>query len=167
MKLDYFSKSRIPCYFEPARRKSWINFKLVTLVFRLLHNAGPQYLSSLLYVLPSRHLRLASPNLLSQPRINITLSSRGFWHASPSLWNNLPHHLRSIDSYNVFKSNVRTELFFGSSISGTEQFHRRASDSTQSRWLLRLIICYERWHTEVWEDEVTTTWQNGRNLLCA
>jgi len=98
-----------------------INFKLATLVHRSLHNAGPQYLSSLLHpYTPSRQLRSASLNLLSQPRINIALASRGFRHAvhGPSLWNSLPHNLRSTNSHTVFKSNLKTHLFSGASISG-------------------------------------------------
>jgi len=71
-----------------------INFNLATLVHRSLHNAGPQYLSSLLHpYTPFRQLRSESLNLLSQPRINIALASRGFRHAGPSLWNSLPHHV--------------------------------------------------------------------------
>jgi len=89
-----------------------IDFKLATLVHRSLHNAGPQYLSSLLHpYTPSRQLRSDSLNLLSQPRINITLASRGFRHAGPSLWKSFPNHLRSTDSYTVFKSNLKTHHF--------------------------------------------------------
>jgi len=63
-----------------------INFKLATLVHRSLHNASPQYMSSLLHPhTPSRQLRSASLNLLSQPHINITLASRDFRHNGPSL----------------------------------------------------------------------------------
>jgi len=56
-----------------------INFKLATLVHCSLYDAAPQYMSSLLppYT-TSRQLRSASLNLLSQPRINITLGSRDF-----------------------------------------------------------------------------------------
>jgi len=72
-----------------------INFKLATLIHRSLHNAGPQYLSSLLnHYTPSRQFRSASLNLLSKPRIDIALASRGFRRAGPSLWNSFPHHLR-------------------------------------------------------------------------
>jgi len=96
-----------------------INLKLATLVHRSLHDAGPQYSSSLLHPLytPSRQLRSASLNLQSQPRINIALASRGFRHAGPSLWNSLPHHFRSTDSYTVFKSNLKPHLFSGANIS--------------------------------------------------
>jgi len=96
-----------------------IIFKFAKLVHRSLHNAGPQYMSPLLhpYTL-SRQLRSASLNLLSQPRINITFASHGFRHTGPSLWNSFFHHLRSTDSYTVFKSSLKTHLFSGASISG-------------------------------------------------
>jgi hypothetical protein len=99
--------------------KQRIDYKLATLVYRSLHNACPQYLSALLHsYTPSRQLRSASLNLLSQPRINISLASRGFRHAGPSLWNSLPPNLRSIDSYTSFKSNLKTHLFSSAEISG-------------------------------------------------
>jgi len=80
---------------------------------------NPQYLLSLLHpYTPSRQLRSASLKLLSQPRINIALASRGFRQAGSSLWNSLSHHLRSIDSYIVLKSNLKTHIFSGASISG-------------------------------------------------
>jgi len=89
-----------------------INFKLAT------HSCPtfiPQYLSSLLHpYMLSRQLRSASFNLLSQLCINIALASHG-----PSLWNSLPHHLTSTDSYTVFKSILKTQLFSGVCISGT------------------------------------------------
>jgi len=95
------------------------NFKLATLVHRSLHNAGPQYLSYLSHpYTPSRQLRSASLNLLSQSSINIALACRGFRHAGPSLWNSLPYHLRYIDSYTIFISNLKPHLFSGLSFSG-------------------------------------------------
>jgi len=97
-----------------------INFKSDTLVSRSLHNACPQYLSSSLHpYTPSRQLRPASLNLLFPPRINIALAWRCFRHAGSSLWNSLLHHLRSIDSYTVFKSNLNTHLFSVAGISGS------------------------------------------------
>jgi len=85
-----------------------INFKLASLVHRSLHNAGPQYLSSLLHLYtPSRQLRSASLNLLSEPRINTALASRGFRHAGPSFWNSS----LILSSHTVFQSNLKTRLF--------------------------------------------------------
>jgi len=72
-----------------------LNFKLATHVHRSLYNSGPQFLLSLLHpYTPTRHLRSASLSLLSQPRVNIALASRGFRHAGlASFWNSLPRHL--------------------------------------------------------------------------
>jgi len=53
--------------------------------------------------------------------INITLASCGLRHAGPSIWNSLPRHLRSTDSYNVFKSNLKTHKFSCASISSPLQ----------------------------------------------
>jgi len=83
------------------------------------HNACPQYLSSLLHTYTrTRQLRSASLNLLTQPRAKIAFDSRGFRHTGPSIWNSLPPHLRSIDTYTAFKSNLKTHLFCSASISG-------------------------------------------------
>jgi len=91
---------------------------VTTIVHRSFHNAHPQYLSSLLHTYtPTRQLRSTSLNLLSQPRAKIALASRGFRHAGPSIWNSLPPHLRSFDTYTAFKSNLKTDLFCSASIS--------------------------------------------------
>jgi len=55
---------------------------------------------------------------LSQPHAKIALASRGFRHTGPSIWNSLPPHFRSIDTYIAFKSNLKTHLFCSASISG-------------------------------------------------
>jgi len=52
-----------------------------------------------------------SANLLSQPRVKIALASRGFRHAGPSIWNSLPPHLKYINTYTAFISNLKTHLF--------------------------------------------------------
>jgi len=80
----------------------------------------------------SRQLRSASLNHLSQPLINITLASRGFRHAGPSLWNSLPRHLRSNDSYTVFKYKLKTLVI---AISAYEDTRQGASDKRLPRRL--------------------------------
>ncbi len=89
-----------------------ISFKIGTLVYRSLHGAAPQYLNSLLSpYTPSRQLRSSSQHLLSVPRLNTALGSRGFRASGPSLWNSLPDNIRSIDSYSSFKSHLKAHLF--------------------------------------------------------
>jgi len=76
----------------PIRQR--IDYKLATIVHRSLHNACPQYLSSLLHTYtPTRPLHSSSLNLLSQPRAKTALACRGFRHAGPSICNSLPPHL--------------------------------------------------------------------------
>jgi len=79
----------------PIRQR--IDYKLATILHRSLHNACPQ---SLLHTYtPTCQLRSASLNLLSQFHAKIALASRCFRHTGPSIWNSLPPHLRSIDTY--------------------------------------------------------------------
>jgi len=109
-----------------------INFKLLSCP-PFTPQPGPQYLSYLLHpCTPSRLLRSVSLNLISQPRINITLASHGFQHAGPSLWNSLPHHLRSTDSYNVFKSNLKLTFSLVQASLAPSNFYPRATDLTCS-----------------------------------
>jgi len=96
----------------------------LSLVYRTLHNVRSQCLSSSHLTLSFLH-SITSASLcvpqsffttlypFSQPCIHIALASHGCWHAGPYRWNSLPHHLRSIDSYTAFKSNLNTHLFSG------------------------------------------------------
>jgi len=67
----------------------------------------------LYYILIRRRVSFALSPSISSPNlvINIALASHGSQHAGPSLWNSLPHHLRSTDSYTVIKSNLKTQNF--------------------------------------------------------
>lgn len=89
-----------------------ISFKLGTLVYRSLHGTCPQYISSLLHTYaPSRSLRSSSLNLLSQPRLNTSIASRGFRSCGPYMWNSLPQNVKTADSYSSFRSRLKTHLF--------------------------------------------------------
>jgi len=94
-----------------------INFKLANLVH---HSLNPSKLIIFNTSLHSISRQLRSASISSSPNVvlNIALASRGFRHAGSSLWNSLPYHLRSIESYTVFKSNKKTHLFSSASISG-------------------------------------------------
>jgi len=100
-----------------------INFKLATLVHRSLHNARPQYMSSLLNpYTSSRQLCSASLHLFSHasslllPLVVFDMLALLFGILS------LIISCRSTDSYTIFKSNLKTHLFSGASISGRYQF---------------------------------------------
>ena len=92
-----------------------IQFKFLVLVYKVVHNLAPSYLSDLLsQYIPSRSLRSSSdPSLLTIPRpLRLkSIDSRAFSVAGPSSWNNLPPSLRQAKSLPSFKSNLKTHLF--------------------------------------------------------
>ena len=92
--------------------KHRINFKISLLTFKTLQTGQPAYLNSLLSkASPSRTLRSNQGPLLVVPRVKTVTGSRAFCSCAPSLWNNLPLSLRTIDSVPRFKKHLKTHLF--------------------------------------------------------
>ena len=91
-----------------------IQFKILLLVFKSLHNHGPNYLQELLKPKKySRCTRAADDTLiLEKPSTNLkTYGERSFSYYGPLIWNNLPLHIRSLESVTSFKSELKTHLF--------------------------------------------------------
>jgi hypothetical protein len=93
-----------------------IKFKVLTLVFRGVHgNSLPQYLQEHLVVRKfSRSTRLSSQKgiLLAIPKTSRKFyADRSFSVAGPTLWNNLPEHIRLITSYEDFRKKLKCVLF--------------------------------------------------------
>ena len=95
----------------PIRQR--IQFKLLLLVYRCIHQLAPAYLIDLVvpYV-PARSLRSAEQNLLTVKRYNLErFGRRSFSVAGPSLWNALPSAIRNSMSLSAFRSSLKTHLF--------------------------------------------------------
>ena len=78
--------------------KQRIKFKLCTLTYKLLHNKGPKYLQELLQYKKSRKTLRSSMDhyLLVIPKTKLkTFAERSFEVAAPTVWNELPHQIRS------------------------------------------------------------------------
>uniref|UniRef100_A0A8C4SSR3 Reverse transcriptase domain-containing protein n=1 Tax=Erpetoichthys calabaricus TaxID=27687 RepID=A0A8C4SSR3_ERPCA len=90
-----------------------IQFKILLLIFKAIHNLAPPYLSDLLHVaIPSHTLRSSSSIHLTVPFVRLTtIRSRAFSCSAPQLWNSLPPELRNIESFSLFKSKLKTHLF--------------------------------------------------------
>jgi hypothetical protein len=90
-----------------------IKFKILVLAFRALHGQAPSYFSDLIQpYTPARALNSVDQTLLKVPRTCFrTRGDRSFQAVAPRLWNDLPPSLRSIDSVDTFKSNLKTYLF--------------------------------------------------------
>jgi len=90
-----------------------IDYKIILITYKILHNLAPPYLSELVRpYIPTRQLRSANQNLLRTQSFRCsTYGGRSFEVRSPQLWNELPHHLRSLDTLNGFKRALKTHLF--------------------------------------------------------
>ena len=92
-----------------------IEFKIISLVHKCLHNNAPPYLQRLI-----QHTRPTRKGLRSEedttrllvPRTSRkTFASRSFSVLGPQLWNDLPRNLHRIDNYTSFKKELKTHLF--------------------------------------------------------
>ncbi len=90
-----------------------IDFKILLMVFKALHNMSPSYITNLLdYYTSARTLRSADKLLLAVPRSKKkSKGDRAFMVVAPKLWNSLPLHIRQAPSLEVFKSQLKTHLF--------------------------------------------------------
>ena len=93
--------------------KQRIIFKLLMMIFKIIHNYAPKYLTELLESYnPRRTLRSGFQNQLVVPRSSTTTyGDRAFSIAAPKLWNSLPVTFKDIDSLDIFKTKVKTYLF--------------------------------------------------------
>ena len=78
---------------EPQTR---IEYKLLSLIYKVLTTSQPSYLNNLISVQPPRSTRSSSVVTLSRrPTISsLKITDRSFRYASPRLWNELPDSFR-------------------------------------------------------------------------
>uniref|UniRef100_A0A3P9J789 Reverse transcriptase domain-containing protein n=1 Tax=Oryzias latipes TaxID=8090 RepID=A0A3P9J789_ORYLA len=90
-----------------------IDFKILVLTYRALNGQTPKYLSDLLCpYASSRALRSSDQNLLKIFKTKYkTRGDRSFQGIAPRLWNALPLSLRVADTFDSFKSQLKTLLF--------------------------------------------------------
>ncbi|KAF7646260.1 hypothetical protein LDENG_00190890 [Lucifuga dentata] len=84
----------------------------VQMLLQTLHGQTPSYISKLLqpYV-TSRTLRSSDQGLLSVPQSRLKTKGNAFVAMAPKLWNSLPSNLRSLDSVDSFKKQLKIHLF--------------------------------------------------------
>ena len=110
-RYDHVTGAMINLHWLPVKYR--IEYKICVLTFKCLHQQAPSYLSELVtpYV-PSRSLRSADKGLLCEKRAKTkTYGERAFSICAPKLWNKLPEDLRSVNSLDSFKSNLKTHMF--------------------------------------------------------
>ena len=89
-------------------------YTILLYVIKLLHGTAPAYLSELIAIhRPSRTLRSENSARINPPRIRTkTYGERRFDKSAATLWNNLPHEIRVLDSIDAFKSKLKTFFLY-------------------------------------------------------
>ena len=93
--------------------QSRIHYKILLLVFKSLNKLAPEYMSNLLqFYTPGRSLRSVNKEQLVIPNSRLkTFGDNSFQVCAPRLWNQLPIHIRTASSLELFKKLLKTYLF--------------------------------------------------------
>ena len=111
-KFDHITPALIDLHWLPV--SFGVQFKLLLLVYKALHNQSPSYINDLLSLKPATNnaLRSSAKSRLVVPKVNCsTFGDRAFAHAAPVLWNSLPLIIRTSSSLPIFKKQLKTFLF--------------------------------------------------------
>ena len=110
-KYDHITPKLRELHWLPVVKR--IDYKILVLVYKALHDQAPSYISAMLIVdMPQRHLRSASHLRLVEPRVKCsTFGGRAFCNYAPKMWNSLPEKIRLAASLDVFKKLLKTHLF--------------------------------------------------------
>lgn len=89
-----------------------IQFKLLSLTYKAIHNQAPIYLKEMMTEQkPNRPLRSEDDNRLQVKKYKTRFGDRTFTASSAKLWNNLPKDLRNKSTLQTFKKHLKTFLF--------------------------------------------------------
>ena len=110
-KNDHITPVLRSLHWLPIRAR--IDFKVLVLVFKALHNQAPDYIAELISKYnPIRSLRSSDQLLLNVPPVKTkTYGDRCFSVYSSRLWNTLPLRVKQSETLGIFKSQLKTYLF--------------------------------------------------------
>ncbi len=109
-RCEHITPVLISLHWLPVKQR--IDFKILLIVFKAMNGLAPSYVADMLSeYTPDRPLRSSNKGLLTIPRINTKSAHGAFSHYGPTLWNSLPHELRSTTTVSSFKSRLKTYLF--------------------------------------------------------
>ena len=109
-KFDHISPTLLELHWLPVHCR--VQYKILLLAFKVVHNLSPSYVCTLLTVRQMRpRLRFAGL-ILQVPNTRLkTYGDRAFSAVAPRLWNSLPIHVRNLNDIETFKSKLKTHLF--------------------------------------------------------
>ena len=112
-KFDSITPELITLHWLPIHQR--IDFKVIVLMFKALHQQAPHYIIDILQVGAERRLLRSnsscSPYFVVPRTSHITFADRAFSVYGPKLWNKLPNHIRDTTSLNTFKALLKAHLF--------------------------------------------------------
>ena len=110
-KREHITNKRKDLHWLPIEAR--IQYKLLLLTWKCIHNQAPDYLKDLISLRPSvRLLRSNDTNVLETSNNHVnSWGKRSFEISSPTLWNKLPESTRTIDTICTFKKHLKTHLF--------------------------------------------------------
>ena len=111
-KYDHISSALRRLHWLPVKYR--IQFKVILIVFKALHNMAPKYILDMLVRKTTGPYRLRSDNaiVLRVPRYKcVTFGRRAFAVNAPMLWNALPSDLRQAVNIDIFKNKLKSHLF--------------------------------------------------------
>ena len=92
--------------------QSRIRFKLATITYKALSTNSPQHLASLIhYHQPVRSLLSCDQHYLLPTPSSTNFGSRSFRCSAPAIWNSIPLEIRSSQTLDTFKRNLKTHYF--------------------------------------------------------
>jgi hypothetical protein len=106
-KYEHITQYLIQLHWLPVKFR--IDFKILCMVFKCIHNCAPTYLSELIVFNDNRRTR-SGPSLIV-PRTKTKWGDRSFGVYGPKLWNSLPVYLKNFVDYLAFRKALKTYLF--------------------------------------------------------
>jgi len=111
-KYDHITSYLSLLHWLPIRQR--IEYKILIIVFKCLHNMAPAYLTELIQPYqPKRQNRSSSKGILLRiPRTTLaTGGDRMFAHIGPALWNSLPFGIRESQTLAQYSRQLKTHLY--------------------------------------------------------
>ena len=110
-KFEHITPALQQLHWLPIRYR--IQFNIMTIVYKAVHNAAPEYICDLIESKQSKYsLRSVNGINLRERRSHLKICGvRAFSVCAPKLWNSLPSEVRTSETIYLFKKRLKTHYF--------------------------------------------------------
>ena len=114
-KSKYSSSTKVLKVLHWLPTWQWIQYKILTVTFKCIHNMGPGYLWELITIKQNarENMRLNNKGTICKiPKVKREIfAARAFSYSASTLCNGLPKHIRDITLLDQFKNKLKTHLY--------------------------------------------------------